>query len=169
MVAKGVISGSMKHWFVIHDLVTYDQHSDMIRCVIKKSGIPEPRHSKYKDIKKGDKVVYYAAGDYVITGIYEVISDMEHLIDDEYWAEAVIYKIKPVLTPPQGYYLDFKKLLLDSDLIFDMIPNKKKWGVYLYITCKEISEDDYSKIYSAISNKTFLRRKDIKDNRRVKI
>lgn len=159
MESKKPMSGEINYWFIVHNLRAYHQHSDMIRCVIKKSGIPEPRQSKFKDIKKGDKVVYYATGDYVITGIYEVISDMEHLIDDEYWEEAVIYKIKPVLTPPQGHYLDFKKLLLDSDLIFDMIPNKKRWGVYLYITCKEISEDDYSKIYSAISNKTFLKEK----------
>ncbi len=154
--------GEINYWFVVHDLKTYYQHPDMIRCLIKKPGSPEPRQSKFKNIEKGDKVVYYAAGDYVITGIYDVVSDMEHLIDDEYWDESVIYKIKPVLTPPQDYYLDFKKLILDSDLKFEMIPNTKRWGVYLYLTCKEISGRDFSQIYSAISNKAFLSRKNIK-------
>ena len=121
----------MNYWFVIHDLLAYSQHSDMIGNVVKKSGEKQPKFSSFNDIKKGDFIVYYATKDYVVTGIFEIISDIEYLTNDPYWKEIMTYRIKPVETPPPGKYLYFKALVKDQNVQFDMFPNKKKWGGYL--------------------------------------
>lgn len=85
-------------------------------------------------------------------GIFEVISNIIHLTDDEYWKEDMVFKIKPVETPPVGNYLDFKTLLKDPSITFDMFPNKKKWGQYIQgQTCKRLTERDFLTIKEALS------------------
>lgn len=146
------------YWFIVHDILAYIQHPELIGNRVKKAGIPEPKRSKFKDIKKGDQVVYYASGDYVVTGIFEIVSDMQYLKDDKYWGEIMVYEIKPVLTPPPGFYLDFKKLLFDPSINFDMFPEKRLWGRYLQgRTCNELSDRDFLTIKSAISDQNYLR------------
>jgi len=130
----------------------------MIGNVVKKAGIPEPKFSTFGEIKKGDLVVYYATVDYVVVGTFEVVSDMIHLVDDEYWKEDVVFKIKPYEMPPVGNYLDFKKLVKDPAITFDTFPDKKRWGKYLQgKTCKLLTERDYSIIKSALSKNKYLK------------
>jgi len=148
----------LNRWFVIHDLLAYDQHPDMIGNVVKKPGIPEPKFSAFGKIRKGDLVVYYATKDYVVVGIFGVFSNIIHLTDDEYWKEDVVFKIKPVEMPPVGNYLDFKKLVKDPSVTFDMFPNKKKWGQYLQgQTCKQLTERDFLTIKEALSHDKYLK------------
>ena len=33
----------MNRWFIVHDLLAYKQHPDMIGNVVRKSGVPEPK------------------------------------------------------------------------------------------------------------------------------
>lgn len=130
----------------------------MIGNVVKASGIKQPKFSLFADIKKGDVVVYYATKDYVIPGVFEVISDMEYLPNDPYWKEIVIYKIKPIATPTPGKYLDFKKLVKDSSVNLDIIPNKNHWGIYLQgKTCILMTKSDFAIIKEALSNPIFLK------------
>ena len=46
----------MNYWFVIHDLLAYSQHSDMIGNVVKGPGIKQPKFHSFCDIEKVDIV-----------------------------------------------------------------------------------------------------------------
>jgi len=148
----------MNYWFIIHDLLAYSQHKDMIGNIVKTTGVKQPKYSLFAEIEKGDLIVYYATKDYVVTGIFEVVSDIEYLPNDPYWKEIMVYKIKPILTPPPAKYLNFKKLVKESKVNFDLIPNKKQWGIYLQgKTCILLTESDYLTIKNALSNSTYLK------------
>jgi len=148
----------LNRWFVVHDLLAYSQHSDMIGNVVKKPGVEEPRFSRFAEIQKGDLVVYYATKDYVVVGIFQVVSDMEYLPNDPHWKEIMVYKIKPVNIPLPGNYLDFKKLIADPTVQFDMFPKKKNWGTYLQgKTCILLTERDYLIIKDALSENRNLK------------
>ena len=148
----------MNYWFVIHDLLAYSQHSDMIGNVVKRPGIKQPKFHSFCDIEKGDIVVYYATKDYVIPGIFEITSDIEYLNNDPHWKEIMVYKITPILTPPPGKYLNFKKLIKDPNVNFEMFPNKKKWGGVLQgKTCMLLTEKDYRIIKNALSKPVYLK------------
>ena len=148
----------MNRWFVVHDLLAYSQHSDMIGNAVKKPGVEEPRFSKFAEIQKGDLVVYYTTRDYVVVGIFQVVSDMEYLLNDPHWKEIMVYKIRPVELPVPGNYLDFKKLIADPAVQFDMFPKKKKWGRYFQgQTCKLLTQKDYLLIKDALSENRYLK------------
>jgi len=130
----------------------------MIGNVVRKSGASEPKFSKFSEIRKGDLIFYYATKDMVVTGIFEVVSDMEYLPNDLYWKEIMVYKTKPVELPVPGNYLDFKKLVADPNVQFDMFPKKKRWGRYLQgQTCKLLTERDYVLIRDGMADRRYLR------------
>lgn len=148
----------MNRWFVVHDVLAYNQHSDMIGNVIKASGVRKPKFSTFAEIKNGDLVVYYATKDYVVVGIFQVVSDIEYLPSDQHWKEIMVYRIKPIETPPLGNYLDFKKLVKDPNVSFKMFPNKKNWGKYLQgKTCILLTERDYLTIKDVLSKNAYLK------------
>jgi signal peptidase I len=150
----------LNHWFVVHDLA-YNQHSDMIGNRVKIPKTQQPRSAAFAEIKKGDLVVYYAAKDYVVVGIFEVVSDIEYLPNDQHWKEIMVFRIKPVELPPLGNYLDFRKFIKDSRVCLDLMPEKDNWGRYLQgKTCVLLSDKDYSVIESAISQNKYLKRID---------
>jgi len=83
---------------------------------------------------------------------------MEYLQNDPHWKEIMIYKIKPVELPVLGNYLNFKKLVADPTVQFDMFPKKKNWGNYLQgQTCKLLTERDYLLIKDALSKNEYLK------------
>ena len=148
----------MNKWFVVHDLLAYNQHKDLIGNTVKAEGIKQPKSSIFSSIKKGDIVVYYASKDSVAVGIFQVVSDMEYLAADLHWKEIMIYHIKPQEMPPEGQYLDFKKLVKDPRVEFDLFPDKSNWGIYLQgKTCVLLTEKDFRLIKNALSNPTYLR------------
>lgn len=65
----------MNYWFIVHDLKAYGQHKDLIGCRLKEPGVYQPWFKQFSEIKKGDKIVYYAAGSNVIIGIFAVDSE----------------------------------------------------------------------------------------------
>lgn len=130
----------------------------MIGNVVKAQGVKQPKSSSFANIKKGDTVVYYASKDYVVVGIFQVISDIEYLPNDLYWKEIMIYRIKPLEMPLAGKYLDFKKLIKDPKVNFDLFPNKRNWGNYLQgKTCVLLTEKDYLLIRNSLSNTSYLK------------
>lgn len=148
----------MNKWFVIHDLLAYSQHSDMIGNRVKAPKTRQPRSTTFADIKKGDLIVYYASKDYLLVGIFEVVSDIEYLPNDQYWKEIMVYKIKPVELPPLGNYLDFKSFIKDPKVTLDLLPKTDNWGIYLQgKTCVLLSEKDYTRIKDALSQNRYLR------------
>jgi len=48
----------LNRWFVVHDLLAYKQHPDMIGNIVKKPGVAKPKFSKFSEISKGDQIVY---------------------------------------------------------------------------------------------------------------
>lgn len=148
----------MNRWFVVHDLLAYSQHPNMIGNVVRKPGVREPKFSRFAEIKKGDQVVYYATKDSVIVGIFEVVSDIEYLPNDSDWKEVMVYKIRPVESPLPGNYLNFKKLIADPTVQFDMFPKKKYWGTYLQgKTCIMLTVSDYFIIRDALSGTRYVK------------
>lgn len=130
----------------------------MIGNVVRGLGSPEPRFSKFGEIQKGDLIVYYATKDMVVVGIFEVVSDMEYLPNDPHWKEIMVYRIKQVELPPPGKCLDFKRLLSEASVNFDMFPKKQKWGSYLQgRTCISLTERDYSVIEGALLKQKYLK------------
>jgi len=145
-------------WFVIHDLMAYRQHSDMICCKSRTVGSnwKKPFRSLFKKMEIGDPLVYYAAGSYAIVGIFKIVSHSEYFSDDV-WPDVFARKIKPHLMPPRGSYLDMKKLLFKSNYQFDMFPEKEKWSMPLWgKTVKKLSKSDYGIFVKNIDVKKFL-------------
>ena len=151
----------MNRWFVIHDLLAFEQHPDMISNVVKKTGIEKPRFFMFGQIQKGDLIVYYATKDMIAVGVFRVISDIRYIPQDPYWGEVMVFKIEPFKLPPKREYLDFKKLVTSPDIYFDLFPEKKHWGSYLQgQTCKLLSEEDYCTIKEAISQEKYMKNKE---------
>jgi len=150
----------MNYWFVVHDLLAYEQHSDMIGCTVRRTGEKKPKFSQFAEIRRGDRIVYYATKDYVIVGLFDVVSDMEYVADDQAWGEDVVYKIRPSKLPPEGYYLDFKQLLKKEDFQLSIFPDKKKWAMYLQgKTCRPLSKEDFDLIADHLGDEELLKDK----------
>lgn len=148
----------MNRWFVVHDLLAFEQHPDMIGNVVRKTGTAKPKFFKFGQIQKGDLIVYYATEDMVIVGIFQVVSAIQHIRRDPYWGEMMVFKIDPFELPPNGNYLDFKKLVTTPGIYFDMFPEKAHWGNYLQgKTCVSLSDKDYSTIEEAISQEEYMK------------
>lgn len=142
----------MKYWWIIQSLEAYNQHPDLIGCGLKE-GTERPTHLKFLEIKKGDCVVYYATGDKVLVGVFEVVSEMNLLKDDEYWGDSAIFEIKPAVMPTDGFFVDWKKLLSDPAYSFDLFPDKERWTYKIwkhYI--HPVSAKDFEMIKAAVSS-----------------
>ena len=107
--------------------MAYKQHSDMICCKAREInfGKKRPVRALFKKMEMGDLFVYYAAGSYAIVGIFKVTSHSEHF-SDHVWPDVFVRKIKPYKMPPKGRYLDMKKLLYESDNVFEIFQEKEK-------------------------------------------
>ena len=147
----------MNNWFIVHDLKAYEQHGDLIGCRIKGPGIYEPWFKQFAEIERGDKIVYYATKNNVIVGIFVVDSDMRYLANDPHW-NSMVFNIKPVSMPPNGYYVDFKRALQsDKQAKFDLFPKKEKWYAYLQgKTCRKLTEHDYHLISEYLEKPEYL-------------
>lgn len=145
----------LKYWWIIQNLQSYNEHPDLIGCGVKE-GTNVPTHRAFASIKKGDFVVYYATGDMVLIGIFEIVSDRDVLHDDEYWHDIAVYRIKPAFMPTEGFFVDWKKLLFDPKFSFRLFPNKKRWTYKIwkhYI--HSLSSEDFETIKSAILSRKY--------------
>jgi predicted RNA-binding protein len=152
----------MNYWFIVHDLKAYEQHRNLIGCRVKQSGVQEPWFRQFAEIRKGDRIVYYAIKNNVIVGIFDVISDITYLTSDPHWKEIMVYGIKPAEMPVEGYYVAFKKALLsDKATKFDLFPKKEKWYAYLQgKTCRKLTEHDYQLIREYLKKTEYLIKKE---------
>lgn len=148
----------MPNWFIIQSLQSYSEHQDWIGCALKED-TEDPIHGLFRRIRKGDKVVYYATGDKVVVGVFEVVSDeMQIVHGDKYWSDPIaIYRLRQFTMPPKGKYLDFKKLLFSKGNSFELFPDKENWRYVLwnhYI--HQLSNKDLSTIQKSLSDSRFL-------------
>ncbi|MCJ7505532.1 EVE domain-containing protein [Candidatus Bathyarchaeota archaeon] len=141
----------MRYWFVIHDLGSFSQHGDYIGCGVRESGVKKASYGPFGQIQKGDKIVYYAKGDKVVVGIFQVVSDIEYWPNDPEWGERVVFKIAPEMLPPKGKYLDFKAYLFNPEVSLDLFPDKDRWAFQLWNhTCRPLTKHDFDLIRSAV-------------------
>ena len=144
------------NWFVVHDLVSYSQHNDLIGCKIKNNEFKKAVYGKFEEISIGDKIVYYVRGNSFVVGIFEVISNLKYISDSE-WGDVVVYRIKPHQLPVEGTFLNFKQLYHQPNTVFDFIPKLKRWGIYLLgKICLQISYNDLQIISEALTNPNLL-------------
>ena len=142
----------MRYWWIIQSLEAYGQHPDLIGCGLKE-GTDRPTHGKFSEIRKGDFVAYYATGDKVLVGVFEVVSNMEPLVNDEHWHNHAVFRLRPAVMPTEGNFVDWKKLLFDPKSSFDLFPNKERWTYtiwnhYIY----ELTPKDFETMRTAISS-----------------
>jgi len=146
------------HWFIVHDLMAYEQHDDMICCKAKvvNGKRKRPMRTQFKKMDLGDTFVYYAAGSYAIVGTFRLTSFSKYFSDDV-WPDVFVRKMEPYKMPPKGKYLDMKKLLFESDFEFEMFPEKEKWSLSLWgKTVKKISKNDFDKFLNNLQNEKYL-------------
>jgi hypothetical protein len=155
----------LQYWLVIHNLVAYNQHNDLIGCMAKKKDARLPKFPKFAQIHKGDQIVYYAIGDKVVIGIFNVVSEMQHLEDDTYWRGFFVYKIHPLHMPPEGHYLNFKRFVADKNIKLDLFPKKQIWARYLQgRTCRRLTSHDFEIIKTHLNDRGFLKLSSISDS-----
>lgn len=153
----------LKYWWIIQSLESYEQHSDLIGCGLKNE-TDQPIHGKFSKIRRGDHIVYYATGDKVIVGIFEAVSQMSLRKDDAEWEDSAVYQIKPVIMPTTGFFLDWKKLLYEPTISFDLFPKKKRWTYKIwkhYI--HPLSQADYETIKNAVLSRKFEARIEVEE------
>jgi hypothetical protein len=147
----------MKYWFVVHDLMAYNQHNNLIGCRVREEGVHKPKYGSFAKIKKSDKIIYYATKHMVVVGVFDVVTNITYLPNDPHWKEIMVFGIRPSKMPPSGYYLNFKKLVLDKNVQFDLFPKKRIWARYLQgHTCRELTEKDFDLIASFVDNQQYL-------------
>lgn len=152
-----------KYWFVVHDLESFRQHPDLIGSRVKEPGVQEPSYRRFGEIKKGDRIVYYAKGDMVVVGIFEVASNMEYRKDDPEWGEIMVFKIDPVTMPPKGYALNFKALIDDPTVTFRLFREKEKWRYQIWgHTCRPLPPEDFEIIKNNILSRNNLAKMAVK-------
>lgn len=125
----------MAYWFILHDLPSYLAHKDKIGHTQK---------GRIIGISKGDKIIYYAIGDEVVTGVFEVVSEIknakvERWVPHEwYW----YYQIKPIklFDPPEYKSIRNLKKLKECPQFL----KKPLMG----ITRKKISDQDFNTIFN---------------------
>lgn len=137
----------MKYWFIIHSLQAYSQHPDFIG--IKKSGA-----KKLEQVNKGDNIVYYATGDSVIIGTFNVISKKQEWPDDPYWkGPHICMKIKPRKVARQPLYIKIHDLIRDIKPALSIFPDRKFKGIkFKDRTAVEITEKDFHSIENYIKS-----------------
>ena len=147
----------MNYWFIVHGLMTYEQHNNLIGCRLKKTGVHEPWFKQFAEIKKGDKIVYYATRSNVMVGIFAIDSDIRYLPNDPYWDD-MVFTIRPIEMPPNGYYIDFKKAIsTDKVARFDLFPKKETWYSYLQgKPCRKLSEHDFQLMREYLRKSEYL-------------
>jgi hypothetical protein len=147
----------LNYWLVIHSLASYSIHNNLIGCSVKRKGLPKPSFEQFAHIQKGDKVIYYAAKDQVVVGIFDITSDMIHLSNDPVWKEMAVFKIEPFEMPPRDFYVNFSKALADSNTKLDLFPNSSCWYSYLQgKTVRKLTKHDYLIIMSWLKKSEYL-------------
>jgi len=128
-----------KYWFVIHTLESYRQHDDYI-------GKEKKKAKKIEKIKRGDKIVYYATGDSVVVGTFDVIRKEEWENDVHWPGPHVVMKIKPRIIA-QEPFIPMNELVEKIIPPLSIFPNRKFLPIkFKDRTAVEINKSDFAKI-----------------------
>jgi len=139
----------MKYWLIIHSIEAYSQHNDFIGKDKKQAG-------KIDSIKKGDKIVYYATGDSVVVGTFDVISSKKEWVNDKYWkGPHICFKIRPRKLASRPHYIKIHNLINEIDPPLSIFQDRKFQPIKLKgRTAIEITKTDFFAIEKYI--KTYV-------------
>jgi len=137
----------MKYWLIIHSLEAFDQHADYI-------GKEKKFSRKIDAVNKGDKIVYYATGDSVIVGTFDVIGKKQSWADDDSWrGPHVCMKIRARQLAPTPYFVKIHDLIENIDPSLSIFPDRKFVPIKLKDrTAVQIKETDFRTIEKFIKN-----------------
>jgi hypothetical protein len=130
-----------KYWFIIHNLEAYRQHPDYI-------GQEKKRYREIEKVKKGDRIVYYATGDSVIVGTFNVVGRKEEWESDVHWrGPHICMKIKPRVVAEGPHFVPIKELVERIESPLSIFPNKKFMPIkFKDRTVVEINKGDFARI-----------------------
>lgn len=136
-----------KYWFIIHDLEAYHDHPDYI-------GKEKKRAGKIDKVKKGDRIIYYATGDSVVVGTFDVVKGKEEWIKDERWeGPHICMKIKPHFTTKPPHFVPIRDLIEQIDTPISIFQNRKFIPIkFKDRTAVEITNKDFRGIESYIKS-----------------
>lgn len=131
----------MKYWLVIHSLKAFQEHPDYF-------GAEKRREGQLKKIKKGDKIVYYATGDSVIVGTFEIIEGRTEWTNDKYWTgHMVCMKIKQRYLTRGPHFLPIQEVLGKAAKPISIFPDREFKPIFLKgRTAIEITNNDFNEI-----------------------
>jgi hypothetical protein len=131
----------MNYWLIIHSLKAFDQHPDLI-------GTEEKLSKKITGVCKGDKIVYYATGDSVIVGTFDVIGKKQHVEDDDSWqGPHVCMKIKARKLASRPLFIKIHDFIANMAPPLSLFPDRKFVPVKLKDkTAVKITEKDFKAI-----------------------
>lgn len=137
----------MKYWFIIHSLEAYRHHSDFI-------GKEKKRSKKIEKVKRGDRIIYYATGDSVTVGTFDVIGRKEEWTNDKHWKDPMVcMKIKPRLLARPPHYVPIHDIIEKISPPLTIFPNSKFVPIrFKDRTAVEIKGDDFRRIEKFIKN-----------------
>jgi len=125
----------MAFWLIQHNVQAYRQHPNLI-------GSEYPK--KIAKLKKGDKIVYYATGDMVVIGTFEIVSDLFELKNDKAWGNIWVMKIKKRQLSKEPF-IPIQNILKEEKI--SLFPKGKIKGIQLKgRTAIQISSKDFSSI-----------------------
>ncbi|MEW6035384.1 MAG: hypothetical protein AB1529_02110 [Candidatus Micrarchaeota archaeon] len=109
----------MAYWFVQHDVKAFREHPNLIGSTYK---------NKVGKIRKGDKIAYYATGDMVIIGTFDVMSNAHEMKNDPKWGTLWVLKIKKRHVSREPH-VPIQEVLRENDLT--LFPKRKIVGIKL--------------------------------------
>ncbi len=137
----------MKYWFIIHCLSAYFEHKDFI-------GKEKKRAKKIESVNKGDRIVYYATGDSVVVGTFDVVSQKKEWQDDKYWkGPHICMKIKPRKLAKPPLFIKIHDLIKNVKPPLSIFPDGKFAAIkFKDRTAVEITERDFKAIEKYIKS-----------------
>lgn len=94
----------MTDWIVIHSLASYARHSDLV------GKTEEEAPSWLKEMKRGERLVYYAEGDRLVMDIGEINSEIQRLEEDEFWPGCWVRNFRSFFPLQKGQLLTLEEL-----------------------------------------------------------
>lgn len=144
----------MKYWFIIHCLEAFHDHPDFIGKEKQGSG-------KITKVKRGDKILYYATGDSVVVGTFDVVSGIKEWTDDEKWkGHYICMEIKSRFAAKSPYFVPIHDIVEQVESPISIFPQRKFVPIkFKDRTAVEIKGEDFRRIEKFI--KAYEPRKDL--------
>lgn len=137
----------MKYWFIIHSLPAYCEHKDFI-------GKEKKKARKIEHVNKGDKIAYYATGDSVVVGTFDVVGLKQEWLDDKQWkGPHICMKIKPRKLAKAPHYIRIHDLIREINPPLSIFPDRKFTGIkFKDRTAVEITAQDFRSLEKYIKS-----------------